>query len=83
MSFPILTEDTLLTRAQTADALTKAGFPVSAATLATKATRGGGPLFQHFGPFVLYRWGNSLQWARSRLGPPTSSTSELDAACHD
>lgn len=33
--------DTLLTRDQTAAALTTAGFPVRAKTLATKATRGG------------------------------------------
>ena len=32
-----------LTRRKTADALTEAGFPVKETTLATKATRGGGP----------------------------------------
>ena len=35
--------EALLTRSQTAEALVKAGFPVSAKTLATKASRGGGP----------------------------------------
>src|SRR5271170_840274 len=35
--------DALLTRAATAAALTDTGFPVSPATLATQATRGGGP----------------------------------------
>ena len=38
--------DALLTRSETAAALTAAGFPVRAATLATKATRGGGPAFR-------------------------------------
>ena len=41
--------DTRLTRNATAAALTAAGFPIRAATLATKATRGGGPPFQRFG----------------------------------
>jgi hypothetical protein len=33
----------LLTREAMAQALTEAGFPISRATLATKASRGGGP----------------------------------------
>ena len=52
--------ETRLTRQQTAAALTEAGFPVSTATLTTKATRGGGPPFSHFGPRVLYRWGDAF-----------------------
>jgi hypothetical protein len=80
MSGPIPTKDTLLTRDQTAAALTAAGFPITPATLATKATRGGGPPFQRFGPRPLYRWGNALQWAQSRLSKLVASTSELDAA---
>ena len=70
----------LLTREQAAAALTAAGFPVKAKTLATKATRGGGPPYQSFGARVLYRWGDALAWAEARLSPPISSTSELDAA---
>jgi hypothetical protein len=72
--------DTLLTRAALAQALSDAGFPVSKATLATKASRGGGPPFRKFGPRPLYRWGDALEWARSRLGAPMRSTSEADAA---
>lgn len=71
--------DTLLTRRSTAEALTAAGFPVRPATLATKATRGGGPPFRRFGRVPLYRWGDSLDWAKSRLSPPMRSTSEADA----
>ena len=70
----------LLTRDQTAEALTAAGFPISPKTLATKATRGGGPEFQKFGSRPLYRWGASLRWAEARLAAPIASTSELDAA---
>ena len=43
--------------------LTEAGFPVTEATLATKATRGGGPPFQKFGSRALYRWADALLWA--------------------
>ena len=69
-----------LTRKATAEALTAAGFPVSEKTLATKATRGGGPLYQLFGRKPLYRWGDALEWAKSRLSKPIRSTSELEAA---
>jgi hypothetical protein len=81
MTYPIPPDpDALLTRDQTAAALTAAGFPVKAKTLATKATRGGGPPYQSFGPRVLYRWRTTLEWAQARLRPPRLSTSEADAA---
>jgi hypothetical protein len=70
--------DKMLTRKEAAVALTEFGFPVQAATLATKASRGGGPLFQRFGARPLYRWGDLLEWAQSRLSKPVNSTSELD-----
>ena len=69
------TPDTLLTRDAVAVALTEAGFPVSAATLATKATRGGGPEYQLFSRRPLYRWGSALAWAKGRLSEPMSSSS--------
>ena len=68
--------DALLPRRQTAEALTAKGYPVSPATLSTKATRGGGPPFRRFGVRVLYRWGDALAWAESRLSAPIRSTSE-------
>jgi hypothetical protein len=71
--------DALLTRAKTADALTEAGFPIAEATLATKATRGGGPPYQLFGPRALYRWRYALEWAQASLTEPRLSTSEGDA----
>jgi hypothetical protein len=72
--------DAKLKREQTSQALKEAGFPIEPATLATMATRGGGPRFQKFGARVLYRWGDVLEWAKSRLSEPHSNTSEGDAA---
>lgn len=70
--------ETLLTRAQLGAALREAGYPVADKTLATKATRGGGPPFRRFGARVLYRWSEALEWAESRLSAPVDNTSELD-----
>jgi hypothetical protein len=70
--------DALLRRKATAEALTASGYPVSEKTLATKATRGGGPPYRTFGRTVLYRWGEALAWAESRLSPPRCSSSEAD-----
>lgn len=72
--------DIRLTRKAAAEALTAAGFPISYDTLATKATRGGGPPFQRFGRVPLYRWGDLLDWAHARLSAPMHSTSEADVA---
>jgi hypothetical protein len=69
-------DDTMLTRDAVAAALTEAGFPTAGATLATKATRGGGPPYRLFGRRPLYRWGDAIEWARSRLSPPVANTSE-------
>jgi hypothetical protein len=70
--------DALLTRRATANALTEAGYPMKPTTLATKATRGGGPPYRRFGAVALYSWGDALEWAQSRLSAPIRSTSELD-----
>ena len=72
--------DMMLTRDALAVALSAAGFPISAATLATKATRGGGPKYRLFGRRPLYKWSDSLDWARGRLSKPVTSSSELEAA---
>lgn len=74
--------ETLLTRKQLAAALTEAGYPISPATLQTKASRGGGPPYRKFGPRALHPWGLSLEWARSKLGPLVASTSQLSVARH-
>ena len=70
--------DAKLTREPLAAALTEAGFPIKPKTLATMATRGGGPPYQKFGNRPLYQWGSSLAWAESRLSLPRRSTSEAD-----
>jgi hypothetical protein len=72
--------DSLLTRTQVGAALRSAGYPIADKTLATRASRGGGPPYRRFGARVLYRWGDALAWAESRLSAPISSTSEADAA---
>lgn len=71
--------DDLLTREATAAALSACGFPIRAKTLATKASRGGGPVFRTFGARVLYKWSDALAWAENRLSEPRSSSSEADA----
>jgi hypothetical protein len=71
--------DALLTRDAVATALTEAGFPISGATLATKATRGGGPPYRLFGRRPLYEWGTALAWAQGRLSEPASNSSEHGA----
>jgi hypothetical protein len=71
--------DVRLTRERTAAALTALGYPVSAKTLSTKATRGGGPPYFLFSGRALYRWGDALAWAQSLTTPPRRSTAEADA----
>jgi hypothetical protein len=63
-----------LTRAQTAQALTAAGFPTSAATLATMATRGGGPPFKKYAPRAVYGLSEVMAWAKTRLAKPVSKS---------
>jgi hypothetical protein len=71
--------DALLRRKPLSEALSAAGYPVTEKTLATKATRGGGPPYRLFGRIPLYRWGDALAWAEARMSPPRGSTSEADA----
>jgi hypothetical protein len=71
--------DARLRRDAVAAALTALGLPVKSKTLATMATRGGGPPYQLFGRWPLYRWGDALAWAEARLSAPRRSTSEADA----
>jgi hypothetical protein len=75
-----LDPEIMLRRRDAARALKEAGYPVSEATLATKATRGGGPPYRRFGRVPLYRLGDLISWAEARLSEPMRSTSEADAA---
>lgn len=71
-------DNALLTREGTAKALTDAGFPIKPATLATMATRLGGPPYLIFGRTPLYRWRTSLAWAHARLATPRSRSAAAD-----
>jgi hypothetical protein len=72
--------DDLLTRDETAVALTAAGYPIRSATLGSKATRGDGPPFKRFGSRSLYRWGDALDWAEGRMAPRKSGSREGGAS---
>jgi len=74
-----LTPETRLRRKAVAEASTAHGYPIKEKTLATMASRGGGPPFQLWGRIPLYTWGPYLGWAKGRLSEPRSSTSEPDA----
>jgi hypothetical protein len=73
-----LDRDALLSRKATAAALTALGYRTADKTLSTLASRGGGPPFHRYGAHVLYRWGPTLDWARSRLTSPRRSSAEAD-----
>ncbi|TPG58185.1 DNA-binding protein [Roseomonas nepalensis] len=77
---PLISLDTRLGRAQTAEALTHAGFTISPETLATKATRGGGPPFSIWGRRAVYTWGDALAWAQGRLAVPQPTARRRTAA---
>ena len=74
------TPDARLSRRDTAEALTAAGYPISAATLASMATRGGGPEYVLFNGRVLYRFGTALAWAQARTTAPRATAAEGRAA---
>ncbi len=71
-----MTPDTLLRRREAAEALTAAGYKTAPATLATMASRGGGPPHRLFGRVPLYRLADLMAWAESRCTPARISTSE-------
>ena len=73
-------ESPLLDRRAASALLAEHGIPCAAATLATYATRGGGPPFSKFGARVVYRRDDLIAWAKGKLTAPRRSTSEADAA---
>jgi hypothetical protein len=78
MTIEFRSSDPLLTRDMTAVALTEAGYPIKSKTLATKASRGGGPPFQRFGSRPLYRWSDTIAWAENQMSEAVTSTSDFD-----
>ena len=67
------------TRKGIAAFLTDLGFPISDKTLATKATRGGGPPYCLFSGRALYDEDEAVEWAEAQTTTPQRSTSEADA----
>jgi hypothetical protein len=55
---------------------TQFGVSLRPSTLAKLATIGGGPRFEHFGRWPLYRQDELDGWAQTRLSPLKSSTSD-------
>ncbi len=53
-----------MTRDEAATALRAAGFPISSATLGTRASRRTGPPVETFSGRPVYIWGLTLAWAR-------------------
>lgn len=60
----------LLTRRKLAEALTEAGYPITAGTLSNQAVYNTGPPFKKFGRTTLYRWRDALKWAEGRTTEP-------------
>jgi hypothetical protein len=75
--FKHIDPDTPLDRHQGSAALTARGYPTAPSTLATLASRGGGPVYRKYGSRVRYRWADLLEWAERRTSPPIASTSDL------
>ena len=68
--------DARLSRKHIAQALTDCGFPTSEKTLATKASRGGGPPYQRYGRIAIYTWSKTIDWILAELGKPARNASE-------
>lgn len=66
----------LLRRPAAAKALTAAGYPIATATLATMATRGGGPPYDIFGRVARYSWSELIAWAEARRKPHRQMAAE-------
>lgn len=80
MSSTSIPANVWLTREEAALVLRALGYPVASTSLATMATRGGGPMYRRFGLRCLYRRSDLERWARAKLSKPRRSASEGDAA---
>lgn len=74
---PDLELDAIINRVRAAEELTRLGYPTSKASLATLASRGGGPPYRIYSKTAIYTWREVLEWARARCSAPRRSTSEL------
>jgi hypothetical protein len=66
-------------RESAAKFLTEQGLPTSPATLATLASRGGGPSYAVYGRRAIYSEADLIDWAIKRLGKPAATFSEHQA----
>lgn len=69
-----------LLRPESADFLTKLGFPTTKNTLQKFATVGGGPIYRLFGHRAVYQRDDLVAWAEARLSTPRRSTSDATEA---
>lgn len=72
-----MTTPPLLTRNQACEYLTKSGHAMKVSTLATIASRGGGPKFMLFGRKPLYRPEDLDEWVAARSTGFGTTTKEL------
>lgn len=72
-------ENKLLRRWEAARYLEGRGIPITASTLAKKATNGGGPPFRKFDRIPLYSVSDLDSWIADRLSEPKQSTSDMGA----
>jgi hypothetical protein len=63
-----------LTRQGAAQALTAAGLPIAAATLAKLAVTGGGPAYVRWNGRAIYETGALFTWARARTSSAAATT---------
>jgi hypothetical protein len=72
-------EEPRLTRQEAADFLTvELGLRTSKRTLDSFVTRGGGPLFAHYGRRVYYTESDLRAWVAERLGPKRNCSAQED-----
>jgi hypothetical protein len=65
-----------LNRIEAANYCTEKGYATSPATLATKASRGGGPVFSYFGARPVYDPEDLDRWIEDNLSDKVRSTAE-------
>jgi hypothetical protein len=71
-----------LSRVEAAEALSRAGYKISPCTLATLASRGGGPPYAKFGTKPIYTLAELLAWAEGRVSQPCKrSYAEAEREC--
>jgi hypothetical protein len=65
-----------LKRPEAANYLRERGLPITKATLQKLATVGGGPEYELFGIYALYKTASLDAWAAAKLRAPKHSTSD-------